>query len=108
MQGNKNNNEKLFYQFSLARRIPEDNFYRRLKGTLDLTFLKKKAAPFYGKCGQESIDTVVFFKMLLVGYLENILYDRRLIEFCSMRMDVLYFLNDDIDEPLPWHGTQFL
>src|SRR4030065_2451794 len=105
MQGNKNNDEKLFYQFNLARRIPEDNFYRRLKGILDLTFLKKKAAPFYGKCGQESIDTVVFFKMLLVGYLENILYDRKLVEFCSMRMDVLYFLNYDIDEPLPWHST---
>jgi transposase len=105
MQGNKNKNEKLFYQFSLSRRIPEENFYRRLKGFLDLNFLKKEAAPFYGKCGQESIDTVVFFKMLLVGYLENILYDRRLVEFCSMRMDVLYFLNYDIDEPLPWHST---
>lgn len=105
MQGNKSNNEKLFYQFSLAGRVPEDNFYRRLKGALDLSFLKKKAAPFYGNCGQESIDTVVFFKILLVGYLENILYDRRLVEFCSMRMDVLYFLNYDIDEPLPWHST---
>ena len=73
MQGQKSPNQKLFYQFSLAGRVPEDNFYRRLKSTLDLSFLKKKAAPFYGKCGQESIDTVVFFKMLLVGYLENIL-----------------------------------
>jgi transposase len=105
MQGQKSPNQKLFYQFSLAGRVPEDNFYRRLKSTLDLSFLKKKAAPFYGKCGQESIDTVVFFKMLLVGYLENILHDRKLIEFCSMRMDVLYFLDYDIDESLPWHST---
>jgi len=105
MQGNKNDDQKLFYQFSLAGRIPEDNFYRRLKGTLDLGFLKKMAAPLYGKCGQQSIDTVVFFKMILVGFLENIHYDRKLIEFCSMRMDVLYFLNYNIDEPLPWHST---
>jgi transposase len=105
MQGQKSNDQKLFYQFRLADRIPEDNFYRRLKGTLDLSFLKKRAACFYGNCGQESIDTVVFFKMLLVGYLENILYDRKLVEFCSMRMDVLYFIDYDIDEPLPWHST---
>jgi len=105
MQGQKSNDQKLFYQFRLVDRIPEDNFYRRLKGTLDLTFLKKRAAGFYGKCGQESIDTVVFFKMLLIGYLENILFDRKLVEFCSMRMDVLYFIDYDIDEPLPWHST---
>jgi transposase len=105
MQGQKSNDQKLFYQFRLADRIPEDNFYRRLKGELDLSFLKKRASVFHGKCGQESIDTIVFFKMLLVGYLENILYDRKLVEFCSMRMDVLYFIDYGIDEPLPWHST---
>ena len=105
MQGNKTDDEKLFYQFSLQSRIPEGNFYRRLKTVLDLSFLKKKAAPLYGKCGHQSIDTAVFFKMVLVGYLENITSDRQLIDFCSMRMDILYFLNYNIDEPLPWHST---
>jgi transposase len=105
MQGNKTDDEKLFYQFSLQSRIPEENFYRRLKTALDLSFLKKKAAPLYGKCGQQSIDTAVFFKIVLVGYLENITSDRQLIDFCSMRMDILYFLNYNIDEPLPWHST---
>jgi transposase len=105
MQGNKFDDEKLFYQFSLARHIPEDNFYRRLKAELDLSFLKKKAAPLYGNCGQQSIDTAVFFKMVLVGYLENIASDRRLVDFCSMRMDILFFLSYNIDEPLPWHST---
>jgi transposase len=105
MQGNKTDDQKLFYQFSLQSRIPEDNFYRRLKSTLDLTFLKKKAAPLYGRCGQQSIDTAVFFKMVLVGYLENLASDRQLVDFCSMRMDILYFLNYNIDEPLPWHST---
>src|SRR5512133_154386 len=105
MQGNKTDDQKLFYQFSLQSRIPEDNFYRRLKSALDLTFLKNKAAPLYGRCGQQSIDTAVFFKMVLVGYLENLTTDRGLVDFCSMRMDILYFLNYDIDEPLPWHST---
>jgi len=43
--------------------------------------------------------------MSLVGYLENIISDRKLVEHCSMRLDILYFLNYDIDEPLPWHST---
>lgn len=40
-----------------------------------------------------------------MGYLENIISDRRLIEHCSLRLDLLYFLGYQIDEPLPWHST---
>jgi transposase len=68
-------------------------------------FLYKLVEPYYGKEGQKSIDPVVFFKLMLVSYLENIIYDRKLIEFVSLRLDILYFLNYDIDEELPWHST---
>lgn len=44
-------------------------------------------------------------RLMLVGYLENINSDRQLMQHCSMRMDILYFLGYDIDEPLPWHST---
>ena len=40
--------------------VPQDNFYRRLKPLLDLNFLYAAIAPYYGKCGQQSIDPVVF------------------------------------------------
>jgi transposase len=67
--------------------------------------LYKTTAPYYGKCGQKSIDPVVFFKICLVGYLENIISDRQLIDHCSLRLDILLFLDHDIDEELPWHST---
>jgi hypothetical protein len=47
----------------------------------------------------------MFFKLCLVGYLENITSDRKLIEHCSLRLDLLYFLGYHLDEPLPWHST---
>lgn len=105
MQGKKNYQEKLFSSFQLSARVPEHNFYRRLKGVLHLDFLYKETKGHYGSSGQKSIDPVVFFKLCLVGYLENIASDRRLIEHCSMRLDILYFLGYDIDEELPWHST---
>ena len=105
MQGKKEYQEKLFVQFSLQNRIPLTNFYRRLKDVLDLQFLYNQTNIYYGDCGQKSIDPVVFYKLCLVGYLENIISDRKLIEHCSMRLDILYFLGYDIDEPLPWHST---
>lgn len=105
MQGKKNYQEKLFSNFQLSERVPEDNFYRRLKGVLHLDFLYAETNQYYGSSGQHSIDPVVFFKLCLVGYLENIISDRKLIAHASMRMDILYFIGYDIDESLPWHST---
>tara|TARA_R110002126_G_scaffold291435_1_gene452419 strand:- start:949 stop:2520 length:1572 start_codon:yes stop_codon:yes gene_type:complete len=105
MQEKKEYQEKLFAQFQLSERIPKNNFYRLLKGVLDLEFLYMLTRPYYGESGQKSIDPVVFFKLCLVGYLENIISDRKLIDHCSMRLDILYFIGYDIDEELPWHST---
>jgi transposase len=105
MQGKKIYQEKLFANFQLSDHVPTHNFYSRLKSILDLDFLYKFTKPFYGESGQESIDPVVFFKLCLVGYLENIISDRKLISHCAMRLDVLYFIGYDIDETLPWHST---
>lgn len=105
MQGKKDYQEKLFNNFQLSDRVPETNFYRRLKGILDLHFLYSLTKNYYGDSGQKSIDPVVFFKLCLVGYLENLISDRKLIAHCSMRLDILFFIGYDIDEELPWHST---
>ena len=105
MQGRKSFEEKLFTNFQLSDRVPPDNFYRKLKETLDLRFVYQATAKYYGTEGQESIDPGVFFKLMLVGYLENLASDRRIITTASMRLDILFFIGYNIDEPLPWHST---
>lgn len=42
---------------------------------------------------------------MLIGYLENLLSDRRIIQTVSLRLDLLYFIGYELDEPLPWHST---
>ncbi len=105
MQGKKQYQEKLFTSFQLSDRVSAGNFYRRLKDILDLQWLYKATLKYYGTEGQSSIDPVVFFRFMLIGYLENIISDRRLIATVNMRMDMLFFIGYDIDEPLPWHST---
>ncbi|MGN6800861.1 MAG: transposase [Ginsengibacter sp.] len=105
MQGKKQYQEKLFTNFHLSERIPQENFYRRLKEVLPLQWLYKTTKKYYGNEGQSSIDPVVFFKLMLIGYLENLVSDRRIISTVSMRLDMLFFIGYDIDEPLPWHST---
>lgn len=105
MQGKKIYTPKLMYQVHLNSLVPKDNFYRKLEEVLDMSFLYKDTARYYGTEGQESIDPVVFFKICLIGYLNNINSDRKLIEYCSNCLDTRLFMRYDIDECLPWHST---
>ena len=105
MQGKKGYQERLFVSFQLSEHVPQGNFYRKLKEVIDFSFLYKSTAAYYGTEGRKSIDPVVFMKLMLVGYLENINSDRRIINTAQMRLDILYFLGYNIDEELPWHST---
>lgn len=105
MQGRKVFSPQLFYQTSQDNLVPRDNFYRLVNQQLDLHFLYGATRAYYGSEGQESIDPVVFFKLLLVGYLNNINSDRALLRYCSNCLDVRLFLGYDLDEELPWHST---
>ena len=44
-------------------------------------------------------------KLMLIGYLENLNSDRRIISTSRLRMDILYFIGYDLGQELPWHST---
>jgi len=105
MQGRKTFQTKMLTQVNLDDLVPKNNFYRILLQTLDLQFLYAATARYYGSEGNPSIDPVVFFKICLVGYLNNITSDRRLLDYCSNCLDIRFYLGYDLDESLPWHST---
>ena len=105
MQGKKYFSPKLFVNFRLPDQIPDDNFYKVLKDRLDLCFVYKSTKEVYSHTGRPSLDPVVFFKVLLVGYLENICSDRALERLFQLRLDLLYFIDHDIGESVPDHST---
>jgi transposase len=105
MQGHKQFVDKVVLRFRLSERVPRHNLYRRLADLLDWDFLYAQTQALYSHTGQPSLDPVVFFKLMLVSRLENVVSDRRLMEHCSLRLDILYFLGYEVDEDLPWHST---
>jgi transposase len=105
MQGKKNFTPQLFVSVNLLDMVPAENFYRKLLTELDLQFIYKATHHYYGKEGQQSIDPVVFFKILLVGYLNNLNSDRQLMAYCSDSLSIRLFLGYDVHESLPWHST---
>src|SRR5713101_2913091 len=57
---------------SLEELVPQDHFYRHLQRTLDLSFVHKLVRQCYADVGRPSIDPVVFFKLQLVMFFEDI------------------------------------
>jgi transposase len=104
-QGHKQFPNRVVLRFRLSERVPRHNLYRRLAELLDWSFRYAQTRDLYSHTGQPSLDPVVFFKLVLVGRLENIVSDRRLVEHCALRLDILYFLGYEVDEDLPWHST---
>ena len=105
MQGQKQFTDKEITRFRLSERVPPHNFYRRLAELVDWHFLYQETQALHSHTGQPSLDSVVFFQLVLVGRLENLISDRRLVEHCALRLDILYFLGYEVDEDLPWHST---
>ncbi|WP_210521693.1 transposase [Hymenobacter terricola] len=91
-------------RFRLSERVPRHNLYRRLAERVDWTFLYEEPRGLYSHTGQPSLDPVVFFKLVPVGRLENLVSDRRLVEPCALRLDILSFLGCEVEEALPWHS----
>jgi hypothetical protein len=74
MQGRQEIQPKMYYNVSLDNLVPEDNFYRKLSQSLNLSYLYKATAKYYGLEGQESIDPVSYarkFRTLVLTYHQN-------------------------------------
>ena len=105
MMGRKGSVGKLFYQFSLEERVPEDHLLRRVVSAVDFSFARRLTARFYSHTGQPSIDPVVIFKMALVGYLYGITSERRLVQEIRLNLAYLWFIGYDLDETIPEHSV---
>jgi transposase len=90
---------------SLEELVPKDNFYRRLEATLDLSFVRDLVRDCYASSGRPSVDPVVFFRLQLVMFFEDLRSERQLMEVAADRLSVRWFLGYNLNEPLPDHSS---
>jgi len=96
---------KLYYQLSLDQLIPQDHLLRQIATLIDLSFIYPLAKPYYSYTGQPSVDPVVIFKILLVGYLYGITSERRLMNEIQVNLAYRWFTGYDLDETIPDHSV---
>ena len=105
MLGRKTFEPKLFYQFSLEDRVPEDHLVRRVAAVVDFAFVRRLTGRFYSHTGQPGVDPAVLFKLALLGWLYGITSERRLAEECRLNLAFMWFLGYDLDERPPDHSV---
>src|ERR1700693_648289 len=77
---------------SLEELVPQDHFYRHLERTLDLSFVHEFVQEKYAGKGRPSIDPIVFFKLQLVMFFEDIRSERLLMRHAADRLSVLWYI----------------
>lgn len=105
MMGRKALIGKLYYQFSLEERVPEDHLLRRVASAVDFSFVRRMTERFYSHTGQPSIDPIIIFKMALLSFLYGITSERRLVEEIKLNLAYLWFIGYDLDESVPDHSV---
>src|SRR3989441_5959339 len=87
------------------------NFYAKLEETLESFGFAAKVralcAPAYDKSGvgRPAIDPVVYLKMMMVGFFEDLPSERAIAARCSDSMSIRSFLNYELHEKTPEHSS---
>ena len=96
---------KLYYQLSLDQLVPQNHLLRQISTAVDFSFVYPLAKSHYSHTGQPSVDPVVIFKTMLIGYLYGITSERRLMSEIQVNLAYRWFLGYDFDEFIPDHSV---
>jgi transposase len=99
------NNGKLFYNFSLEKKVRKNHPLRKLKEILNLDFMYGLLKDKYGYNGNVSVPPPVIMKMMILLFLYNVRSEREMMETIPERLDWLWFLGYDIDAEVPDHSV---
>ena len=86
--------------------VPQDHLLRKIDKYIDFTFIREKVRPYYCENnGRPSLDPLVLFKMMFIGYFYGIRSERQLEREIQMNLAYRWFLGLKISEPVPHHST---
>src|SRR5260221_7868428 len=106
MMGERDPQKQLWsYQVNLDKRVRSDHPLRRINETLELDFVRREVAKFYGTKGNVSEDPVVIMKMMLLLFLDNVRSERELMRIITERLDYMWFLGYGLDDTVPNHSV---
>jgi transposase len=95
------------YEFvCIEELVPEDHLLRKIHKYIDFSFILEKVRPYYSEDnGRPSIDPVMLFKMMFIGYLYGIRSERQLEREVHTNTAYRWFLGLGLKDRVPDHST---
>jgi transposase len=105
MMGRKDDYQSKMEFIDLNTFVPSNHILRQINEKIDFSFIYNKMEKYYSKLGRKSLDPVLLFKMLLIGYLFNVDSERELEQEVTLNIAYRWFLGLDLSDPVPDHST---
>ena len=107
MVGNQNRwQEDLFVAGPLSSLIPEDHILKRVDKILDLSCLRKEVSEVYCESnGRPSIDPESAIRLMLAGFFQGIVHDRKLMREAQVNLAIRWFAGYRLQDKLPDHSS---
>jgi transposase len=98
--------EDLFVAGPLSSLIPDDHILKRVDKVLDLSWLRSEVEDCYSETmGRPSIDTESALRLMLAGYFQGIVHDRKLMREAQVNLAIRWFAGFRLHETLPEHSS---
>ncbi|WP_102028968.1 IS1182 family transposase [Salirhabdus sp. Marseille-P4669] len=86
--------------------VPQDHLLRKVDKYIDFKFIIDKVKPYYSEDnGRPSLDPLVLFKMLFIGYFYGIRSERQLEKEVQLNVAYRWFLGLKLSDSVPDHTT---
>lgn len=91
---------------SIEDLVPQDHLLRKIDKYIDFSFILDRVRPYYSADnGRPSLDPLVLFKMMFIGYFYGIRSERQLEKEIQMNIAYRWFLGLRLTDPVPHHST---
>jgi len=98
--------EDLFVAGPLSSLIPDDHILKQVDKVLDLSDLPKEVSDLYCQTnGRPSIDPEAAVRLMLAGFFQGIVHDRKLMREAQVNIAIRWFAGYRLDEKLPDHSS---
>ena len=98
--------EDLFVAGPLSNLIPNDHILKLVDKVIDLSWLRKEVSDCYNESmGRPSIDPESALRLMLAGYFQGIIHDRKLMREAQVNLAIRWFAGFRLHEVLPEHSS---
>ncbi|MBU7321121.1 IS1182 family transposase [Paenibacillus oleatilyticus] len=102
-----NPNVQNSYEFvCLEELVPQNHLLRKIHKHIDFSFILEKVKPYYCEDnGRPSVDPIMLFKMMFIGYLYGIRSERQLEQEIQLNVAYRWFVGLGLTDRVPDHST---